>query len=106
MEEKRVNKTTFEEKIRPVLEAYRAKVELVEVTADGFLKVRITGDCVSCNDAEEIILELVETTFKEVICLDIKGIILVEKVRRTRMGNAVKFLHKDVAKRCRYAIAR
>jgi len=92
MEEKQVGKITFEEKIRPVLKAYRTDVKLVDVTADGFLKIKMTGDCVSCNGAKEIILKLVENTFKEVICSDIKGIILVERVRQKWFKNAINFL--------------
>lgn len=104
MKENQVDKVTIAEKIRPVLEAYHAEVELVEVRRDGFLAVRITGVCVSCHDAEKNILEMIETAFKQVICSNIKGITLADPIRRKWINNAVNFLHKDSVKRCRYAI--
>lgn len=98
MKEKQVGKITVEEKIRPVLDAYHANVELVEVTADGFLKVRITGAYDSCHDAEKTILEVVETAFREVICSDIKGVIVVGRMRK-KINNVLNFLCRDITKR-------
>ncbi|GMA97521.1 NifU family protein [Pelosinus sp. IPA-1] len=95
---KQVNKITVEEKIRPVLDAYHANVELVKVTADGFLKVRITGAYVSCHDAEKNILAVVEKAFREVICSDIKGVIVVGKMKR-KINNILNFLYRDITKR-------
>jgi len=36
------------EKIRPVLQADGGNVELVEVTPDGMVKVKLTGACYGC----------------------------------------------------------
>ncbi|HLD29934.1 MAG TPA: NifU family protein, partial [bacterium] len=36
------------EKIRPALQADGGDIELVEVTADGIVKVRLRGACGSC----------------------------------------------------------
>jgi len=36
------------EKIRPVLQADGGNVELVEVTPDGIVKVKLTGACYGC----------------------------------------------------------
>lgn len=36
------------EKIRPALQADRGNVELVEVTPDGIVKVKLTGACSGC----------------------------------------------------------
>ena len=104
MEIKQIQQVTVEERIRPVLEAYHANVELVRVTADGFLKVKITGNYISCHDAEKNILEMVEAAFREIICSDIKGVIVVGKMKR-KINNIVSFLRSDIRKRCRYAIA-
>jgi Fe-S cluster biogenesis protein NfuA len=95
---KHLDKITVEEKIRPVLDAYHANVELVEVTADGFLKVRITGVYVSCHDAKKTILKVIETAFREVICSDIKGVILVGRMRKN-INNVVNLFCRDITKR-------
>lgn len=101
MEKKQVDQISVAELIQPVLETYRAKVELVGVTSDRFLKVRITGEFVSGYSAKKNILEMIEAAFKEVICSDIKGVILVGKMRR-KIGNAVNLLRRDITKHCRY----
>jgi Fe-S cluster biogenesis protein NfuA len=36
------------EKVRPVLQADGGNVELVEVTPDGIVKVKLTGACYGC----------------------------------------------------------
>ena len=36
------------ESIRPFLQADNGDVELVEVTEDGIVKVKLTGDCENC----------------------------------------------------------
>ena len=41
----------IEEKIRPVLNAHNGDLELLEVTADGYVKVRLTGACAAAGAA-------------------------------------------------------
>jgi Fe-S cluster biogenesis protein NfuA len=51
MEEEKTIKERVEatlEKIRPVLQADGGNVELVEVTPDGIVKVKLTGACYGC----------------------------------------------------------
>jgi len=51
MEEKKTIKKRVEaalEKIRPVLQADGGNLELVEVTSDGIVKVKLTGACYGC----------------------------------------------------------
>ena len=99
-----MRKATVEEKIRPILDAYRANVELVEVTRDKFLKVRVTGTCVACHGAQERIVEMMEEAYKEIVCPDIKGVILVP-TNNVGMGQLLNFTRKDATKRCRYAVS-
>jgi len=51
MEEEKTIKERVEavlEKVRPVLQADGGNVELVEVTPDGIVKVKLTGACYGC----------------------------------------------------------
>ena len=100
-----MKKATVEERIRPILDAYRANVELVEVTRDKFLKVRVTGTCVTCHGAQQRIVEMMEEAYKEIVSPDIKGVILVQPIINPSMGQLLNFTRKDATKRCRYAVS-
>lgn len=86
----------IEQKIRPVLNAHNGDIELVEVTSDGFIKVRLTGACATCYGAGQTMTEVVEATLKEVYP-QIKGIILVNQVSDDLINQALKILRKERA---------
>lgn len=53
------------DKIRPVLQADGGDVELVEVTPDGSVKVRLTGACGGCPMSQMTLKMGVEKVIKE-----------------------------------------
>lgn len=53
------------DQIRPALQADGGNVELVEVTADGVVKVKLTGACGCCPMAAQTLKFGVEKTLKE-----------------------------------------
>ncbi len=84
----------IEAKIRPVLQSHNGDIELVEVTAEGYVKVRLTGACAACPGAQQTISEVVETALREV-CPEIKGVIQVTQVNQDLIDMALKILRKD-----------
>lgn len=84
----------IDEKVRPSLQEHGGDIELLEVTADGYAKVRLTGACSACPGAQETLSELVETALKEV-CPDIKGVIPVTQVNQELIDMALKILRRD-----------
>ncbi|MBP2656610.1 MAG: nfuA [Firmicutes bacterium] len=84
----------IEQKVRPVLSVHNGDIELVEVTSDGFVKVRLTGACASCPGARQTLSEIVEVSIKEV-CPEIKGVVLVQQVNENLINEALKILRKD-----------
>jgi Fe-S cluster biogenesis protein NfuA len=52
-------------KIRPSLQADGGDVELVEVTADGLVKVRLTGACAGCPMSQMTLKMGIEKVLKE-----------------------------------------
>jgi len=84
------------QKIRPVLNAHNGDIELIEVTEDGFVKVRLTGTCATCHGAQQTMTEVVEVTIREVYP-DIKGVIAVHQVSDELINQALKILRKDRA---------
>jgi len=53
------------DKIRPVLMADGGNVELVEVTPDGVVKVRLTGACGGCPMSQMTLKQGVEKVIKQ-----------------------------------------
>lgn len=51
--------------IRPALQADGGDVELVDVTPDGIVKVKLTGACHGCPMAEMTLRQGIETHLKE-----------------------------------------
>lgn len=52
-------------KIRPALQADGGNVELVEVTEDGVVKVKLTGACKGCPMAQMTLTTGIERTLKQ-----------------------------------------
>ena len=57
--EKRLN-----EEVRPMLSTDGGDVKLIEVTADGVVRVRLTGGCVGCPAAQITLGSIVENAIK------------------------------------------
>ncbi|MFA5310730.1 MAG: NifU family protein [Candidatus Omnitrophota bacterium] len=53
------------EKVRPMLQADGGNVELVEVTADGIVKVRLKGSCGCCPMSSMTLKMGIERIIKE-----------------------------------------
>jgi len=84
----------IERKIRPALNAHNGDIELIEVTEDGFVKVRLMGACATCQGAQQTMNEVVETALREVYP-EIKGVIAVHQVSDDLINQALKILRKD-----------
>lgn len=53
------------EKIRPQLQSHGGNVELIDVTEDGVVKVRLTGACAGCPMSTMTLSMSIEKTLKE-----------------------------------------
>ena len=84
----------IERKVRPVLNAHNGDIELIEVTEDGFVKVRLTGACATCHGAQQTMSEVVESVLIEA-CPQIKGVIPVQQVSEDLINQALNILRKD-----------
>jgi Fe-S cluster biogenesis protein NfuA len=87
-------KKVIEEKIRPILHAHNGDVEFVEITADGYVKVRLTGACATCPGAQQTLSEVVETELQDAFP-EIKGVTPVYQVSDELLNEALKILRKD-----------
>ena len=64
-------------KIRPALQADGGDIELVEITDDGTVKVRLQGSCAGCPMSQMTLKNYVEATLKDNIP-EIKAVESVE----------------------------
>lgn len=81
------------QKVRPVLNAHDGDIELLDVTPDGYVKVKLTGACSACPGAQQTLSEVVEAALKET-CPEIKGVIPVFQVSDDLIDAALKILRK------------
>ena len=84
----------IEEKIRPILNAHEGGIELVEVTPDGYVKVRLTGACATCPGAQQTMSEVVEEELRAAFP-EIKGVVAVHSVSQDLINEALKIIRKD-----------
>jgi Fe-S cluster biogenesis protein NfuA len=64
------------DKIRPALQADGGDVELVDVTDEGLVKVRLKGACAGCPMSQMTLKQGIESTLKQEIP-DVKQVISV-----------------------------
>lgn len=55
------------EEVRPMLSMHGGGVELVEVTLDNTVKVKLTGGCCGCPSAQATLTQVVESAIKSKI---------------------------------------
>lgn len=60
--------------VRPYLQADGGNVEIVEITGDGVVKLRLTGTCACCPLSQRTLREKVEKMLRDQVP-DIKGIV-------------------------------
>lgn len=84
----------MDRKIRSTLKSHNEDIEFMEVSSDGFVKVRLTGACAACPSGQQTISEAIETALKE-IYPEIKGVILVQQVSDDLIHQALQILRKD-----------
>lgn len=83
------------EKLRLALKADSGdgELEIVEITTDGFVKVKLAGACATCPSGQQSMQEMAEEAIKEV-CPELKGVILVHQVDEDLIQQALKILRK------------
>ena len=83
----------IEEKIRPTLKAHQGDMELVEITTDGIVKIRLIGACATCPGAQQTVSEIIEVAVKEA-CPHIKGVVATSVVSDELIQQALHILRK------------
>lgn len=66
-------KNLVETEIRPLIQGDGGDIEVVELTSDGILKVRLQGSCVNCASSAITLSFGIEARLKELLP-DLKGV--------------------------------
>ena len=80
-------------KIRPVLRADHGDIELLEITSDAVVRVKLSGACATCPGAEHTLSELVSSEVMEA-CPEVKGVVQVNHVSDELISQALNILRK------------
>ncbi|HBP64204.1 MAG TPA: NifU family protein [Desulfosporosinus sp.] len=83
----------IDRKIRPTLNAHGGDISLVEVTPEGFVKVKLTGACATCPSSQETLTEFVETVIKAELP-QIKGVLSDSGTSGELISEALAILRK------------
>jgi Fe-S cluster biogenesis protein NfuA len=83
----------IEERVRPLLQRHGGDLELLEVTVDGLVKVRLVGACATCPGAQQTLSELVEAELKEA-CPEVNGVVALTQVNQRLIDEALAILRK------------
>ncbi|NOZ64820.1 MAG: NifU family protein [Caldiserica bacterium] len=67
----------MEEEVRPVLRMHGGDVEVVEITEEGVVKVKLTGGCAGCPFSMMTTVGVIESALKAKIP-EVKGVELIE----------------------------
>jgi Fe-S cluster biogenesis protein NfuA len=84
----------LELKVRPSLRVHQGGIELLEITSEKIIKVRLTGACATCPGAQQTIEEVVRTELMK-IWPGIKDVVLSYRASDELMEQALKILRKD-----------
>lgn len=68
-------------------------LELVDQTADGYVRVKLTGACATCPGAQQTLAEVVETALREA-APEVKGVIPVHSVDEYLIRQTLAIIRK------------
>ena len=81
-------------RVQPALAGHNGGIDLLEVTPDGFVKIKLTGACSSCPDAQQTLAEVVETALREAYP-ELKSVIPVYQVSDELIQAALKIIRNS-----------
>ena len=81
------------EEIRPQLQAHGGDIELLEVSDDGTVRVRLMGACAACPASHSTVENLIVAVLREKVP-EITQIAVTQSVSDELIRDALKFLKK------------
>jgi Fe-S cluster biogenesis protein NfuA len=82
--------------IRPRLQSHGGDIELLEVTDDGVVRVRLMGACATCPASHSTVEDLIESVLREKVS-GITEIMVAQSVSDELIREALKMLRNSRA---------
>ncbi|MGA2936158.1 MAG: NifU family protein [Syntrophobacteraceae bacterium] len=92
----RIIENIIETEIRPQLQAHGGDIELLGVSDDGTVRVRLIGQCAACPASQSTVENLVETVLREKVPW-ITTITVTQSVSDELIQDALRLLRKGVS---------
>ena len=91
----RTIENVIETEIRPQLQAHGGDIELLGVSADGTVRIRLLGQCAACPASHLTLENLIEAVLKEKVP-GVTEISVTQSVSDELIRDALRFLRKGV----------
>jgi len=88
----------IDNEVRPSLQQHGGDIELLDVTADAWVRVKLTGACGTCPGARQTLSELVEKALQEKYP-EIRGVLLESQVSDELIQAALQILRRNTVER-------
>ena len=91
----RTIENVIETEIRPQLQAHGGDIELLGVSGDGTVRIRLLGQCAACPASHLTLENLIEAVLKEKVP-GVTEISVTQSVSDELIRDALRFLRKGV----------
>jgi Fe-S cluster biogenesis protein NfuA len=79
--------------VRPLLQSHNGDIQFIDVSAEGTVRVKLTGACSACPGARQTLTEVVATALKAV-CPEVKSVVAVHEVSDELIDEALQLLRR------------
>ena len=83
----------IDNEVRPLLLAHGGDIQLLEVTADGYVRMKLIGACSTCPGAQQTLSEVVEQALRKKFP-QLRGVIPMNQVSDDLIQEALRILRK------------
>lgn len=80
--------------VRPMLQAHGGDIQLVEITEDGWVRVKLTGACGTCPGIQQTLNEVVEKSLRKEYP-EMRVVIPVMRLGNELIQEALRILRKN-----------
>ncbi len=86
----------IERQVKPALQAHNGGIELLDVSAAGIVRVKLTGACSCCPGAQLTLQDTVEALLKQA-CPGVSRVVAVQESSEELIAAALRLLRRGKA---------
>lgn len=77
--------------IRPLLASHGGDIQVVQITADNYAKIKLLGTCASCQAQQQTVENLIESVLQEKIPA-LQGALIVQQISDDLLAEALQII--------------